>query len=521
MGEKLLLKFKGLTGFTETIEISKNATILDAKRLLHTKRADFPPHRQKLFIDFRGGSGTPLKDEKTLSSYPTIKSGSTIVIVIDLPWKLYVQDPHGKIYDIEIPSSEPLSYSITDLKALAEQHMKQSLVDYQFQFKEKPVEECLHGKRRTLKDCGINKEDTVFIMKIGIVVNITAPQIDICFMMDCTGSMRSWIESVKANVKNVRDGLEQHYKGCDIRFSFVRYTDYDQPSSTRTTWVDFTQSLSQFHTFVDPIKASGGKDTPEDIMGALKVTLSNLSWRPSATKVLMHIADAPCHGTQYHSGDDDYPNGDPAGITHESMMAKVVHHDIQYWFAYINRSNTDKMIDIFNESLKSQSSQRLIIRQVDATKPDELTSAVHKSVTASVFANEARKKIGGTLDPTEPNWASLLPQYGQKTPPVGPKSLYNLQEGFKPEGPSVSLSVKIAATPFAEGSESLVYRGYDTKNSRQVVLKKPKEDRPSLDSLMKVLETQTIAATYASEFNTHKQRPAHLETLEFLPCTVV
>lgn len=60
-------------------------------------------------------------------------------------------------------------------------------------------------------------------------------------MMDCTKSMRKWIESVKANVKNVRDGLEQHYKGCDIRFSFVRYTDYIQPASTRTTWIDFTQ----------------------------------------------------------------------------------------------------------------------------------------------------------------------------------------------------------------------------------------------------------------------------------------
>ena len=178
------------------------------------------------------------------------------------------------------------------------------------------------------------------------------------------------------------------------------------------------------------------------------------------------------------------------------------------------------MIDVFNNSLKSKSGQRLIIRQVDATKPDELTSAVHKSVTASVFANEARKRMSGTLDPTEPNWASLLPQYGQKTPPVGPKTLYNLQEGFKPQGPSITLSVKIGSTPFAEGSESLVYRGYDTRNSRQLVLKKPKEERPTLDSLMKVLETQTIASTYANEFNTHKQKPSHLETLEFTPVDV-
>ena len=49
----------------------------------------------------------------------------------------------------------------------------------------------------------------------------------------------------------------------------------------------FNRSLSQFHYFVNPIKTDGGKDTAEDIMGALKVTLSNLSWRPSATKVLI------------------------------------------------------------------------------------------------------------------------------------------------------------------------------------------------------------------------------------------
>ena len=235
---------------------------------------------------------------------------------------------------------------------------------------------------------------------------------------------------------------------------------------------------------------------------------------------MIHIADAPCHGTQYHSVNDSYPNGDPAGISHESMMAKVARLDVQYWFGYINRSNTDKMIDVFNNSLKSESGQRLIIRQVDATKPDELTSAIHKSVTASVFANEARKRMSGTLDPTEPNWATLLPQYGQKTPPVGPKTLYNLQEGFKPQGPSITLSVKIGTTPFAEGSESLVYRGYDTRNSRQLVLKKPKEERPTLDSLMKVLETQTIASTYANEFNTHKQKPSYLEILEFTPVDV-
>ena len=63
--------------------------------------------------------------------------------------------------------------------------------------------------------------------------------------MDCTGSMRSWIEAVKNNVKDVRDRLGAQYKGCDLRFAFVRYTDYDQPEYNRTTWIDFTKYCTE------------------------------------------------------------------------------------------------------------------------------------------------------------------------------------------------------------------------------------------------------------------------------------
>lgn len=93
---------------------------------------------------------------------------------------------------------------------------------------------------------------------------------------------------------------------------------------------------------------------------------------------MIHIADAPCHGKQYHSVDDDYPNGDPNGISHKSMMEQVVELDIQYWFGYIHKGRTDKMIDIFDECLQALSQQRLIIRQFNAMKCDELGEAVQR-----------------------------------------------------------------------------------------------------------------------------------------------
>ena len=43
----------------------------------------------------------------------------------------------------------------------------------------------------------------------------------------------------------------------------------------------------EFQYFVSKINAheARGADTPEDIMGALKVTFKNLSWRPDCDKV--------------------------------------------------------------------------------------------------------------------------------------------------------------------------------------------------------------------------------------------
>ena len=73
------------------------------------------------------------------------------------------------------------------------------------------------------------------------LVTKPVPQVDLCFMVDCTGSMGSWIEGVKNNVKLLRDKLAAQFLSCDLRFAFVRYTDYDLPECTRTTKLDFTK----------------------------------------------------------------------------------------------------------------------------------------------------------------------------------------------------------------------------------------------------------------------------------------
>ena len=93
---------------------------------------------------------------------------------------------------------------------------------------------------------------------------------------------------------------------------------------------------------------------------------------------MIHITDAPCHGNQYHSFRDNFPNGDPNNITHENMMKQIVELDVQYWFGYVEKKYTDQMIAIFNECLQTLSQQCLIIRQFNAKDCEELGEAVQR-----------------------------------------------------------------------------------------------------------------------------------------------
>ena len=231
----------------------------------------------------------------------------------------------------------------------------------------------------------------------------------------------------------------------------------------------------------------------------------------------------------YHNlSGDAHPNGDPAGILHEDMMKQVVQNEVQYWFGYIQKSHTDKMISVFNESLRRLSEQRMMIRQFDAVQPSEVGEAVHRSVTASVFASEAKKIAFRkyALDSTIPNWSScsILEQYGKKTPAPGQPTLRRLQEGMKHEPPSVPFSFKCAPNPFTEGEESAVFHAYDINSKRHVVLKQFRREGREyscLDSYMKVIEAQYVAAAYAQEFNVDKNKPEGVLPIDFIPADVV
>jgi len=159
--------------------------------------------------------------------------------------------------------------------------------------------------------------------------------------MDCTGSMGSWISQAKEKVVEIVKEIKS--KGSaymTFRVGFIGYRDHTD--SEKLVLFPFDNEAEKLKTFLTSVKAFGGGDSPEDVAGGLNAALA-FKWE-AATKLIFLIADAPCHGKQWHSVDDSYPDGDPNGLDPEQLVFELRKKEIDIAFVSINHT-TDKMVE--------------------------------------------------------------------------------------------------------------------------------------------------------------------------------
>lgn len=63
------------------------------------------------------------------------------------------------------------------LRKLVEEKVGHNLDDYMLQLQKRPLEEARHGRTLTLKDYGIKNSNTLFLLKVGITLTITNPEV--------------------------------------------------------------------------------------------------------------------------------------------------------------------------------------------------------------------------------------------------------------------------------------------------------------------------------------------------------
>jgi len=145
------------------------------------------------------------------------------------------------------------------------------------------------------------------------LVNKKEAGIDICFVLDCTGSMGSWINSAKESITNI---IQEVTRKCDrdVRFAIAGYRDHHSQGYGSDAYVvrsfDFTDDPSEAKRNVSKFSAAGGADYPEAMCCAMKAA-ADMKWNRDSHQIVITIADAPPHGLITRH--DDFPDGCECG----------------------------------------------------------------------------------------------------------------------------------------------------------------------------------------------------------------
>ncbi|CAG8629542.1 19079_t:CDS:2 [Cetraspora pellucida] len=138
------------------------------------------------------------------------------------------------------------------------------------------------------------------------IINIeNLMNLDLCFVLDCTDYMSPYIKAAKEHILKVASYINSNNSNIKLWVGFCGYRDHSD-GSDRLQNFDFTSSLEKFKTYIaNKVKAIGGNDDPEDVLGGLNAAITEMTWS-NATRVIIHIGDAPPHGHRFTNLSDDY-----------------------------------------------------------------------------------------------------------------------------------------------------------------------------------------------------------------------
>jgi len=212
--------------------------------------------------------------------------------------------------------------------------------------------------------------------------------VQICFTIDCTSSMGPWIHAVKTQTEDMIRPLRHDFQDACFEVGVVCYRDYDDKE--RFKIIEFTPNITKVVHEIHNLQAEGGNDDAEDVAGGLIYT-QMLPWDPDATvKMVFHIADAPAHGTRYHTSDvsDRFIWGDPQGINPEEVLTELSKQKIDYTFIKIT-TETDIMLRHFEKAYEGLGKFEVIKLQSFR----QLSNTVIRSVTQNISSQDPKEDL--------------------------------------------------------------------------------------------------------------------------------
>jgi Mg-chelatase subunit ChlD len=121
------------------------------------------------------------------------------------------------------------------------------------------------------------------------------PRIEVCFVLDTTGSMSGLIEGAKQKIWSIANEMVAAKPTPEIRIGLVGYRDRGDEYVVKT--FALTNDIDAVYANLRAFRAEGGGDTPESVNEALDEAVNKMEWRQDrrVLKIIFLVGDAPPH----------------------------------------------------------------------------------------------------------------------------------------------------------------------------------------------------------------------------------
>jgi Mg-chelatase subunit ChlD len=121
------------------------------------------------------------------------------------------------------------------------------------------------------------------------------PRIEVCFVLDTTGSMGGLIEGAKTKIWAIANELIAAKPTPDLSLGLVGYRDRGDEYVVKST--PLTDDIDAIYAELTKFEAAGGGDEPESVNEALRTAIREMKWSSAddVLKIIFLVGDAPPH----------------------------------------------------------------------------------------------------------------------------------------------------------------------------------------------------------------------------------
>src|SRR6202030_1918945 len=119
------------------------------------------------------------------------------------------------------------------------------------------------------------------------------PHIEVCFVLDTTGSMGGLIEGAKQKIWSIANEMISAQPTPELKLGLIGYRDRDDEYVVKS--FQLTDDIDSIYGHLRDFKAEGGGDEPESVNEALAEAIEKMPWSQDrkVLKIIFLVGDAP------------------------------------------------------------------------------------------------------------------------------------------------------------------------------------------------------------------------------------